>query len=778
MFRFGKMSDTGVRQEFVERFGGLCHRERSADGTGTTRKNGALQFYDEKNLSARDFPALSTREKRKTINSQVDQIVVPAGKPPVHYPGIPKGGILAKDKLWWLYSYADSETFGSVRNHLGITDGKMYAPIGLLNIPSMQEKQMVSMGAYILIWPDKKWINTAKESGVEVGDGDTWSADEDTGTYIAYLHLTLHDADRHQIYPTVTAYGASAPDNPSDGDYWLEKGATTSDTPTLKRWDASTEEWADPGTTYICFEEHISNRDLKAGDIVRLQNVSLGDNDFLNNVSLKVANQVQNDALWLYGVCIPYTKTYASSWGFDITKRLQAPESGMMEKSWYATNTSVVLCRESGDAYTGVTVSPTAPAEPTDKALWMDTGGDTLILKEWSAAQEMWVEIPTTYLKISSQYVGAGFSVGDGVQITGFSDSALDGSYVLRAVGDNYIVVDGIITSDMSGETVTVARTVPDMDFVLESNNRIWGCKYGTVNGQLVNEIYASKLGDFKNWNVFDGLSTDSYAASRGSDGPWTGAIEYGGMPVFFKEDYIEKVYPSASGAHRIVTTRARGVQRGSHRSLAIVNEALFYKATDGVMVYDGSLPALISEDLGDTPLYEAAGAGAGGIYYCSMRDSSENWRLYTYDINKGIWHMEDGTHGETFASFGGDVYFVTASSRIGYSHSLLCSRGGTEAVDWMAETGAIGYHDANQKYLSRFLLRMKTEGSVKLYIRYDEGEWLHRDTVYMGGSTKTITMPVPPRRCDHVYLRLIGDADMKLYGMTRYYERGSDMAW
>ena len=68
---------------------------------------------------------------------------------------------------------------------------------------------------------------------------------------------------------------------------------------------------------------------------------------------------------------------------------------------------------------------------------------------------------------------------------------------------------------------------------MIECGNRLWGCKYGLVDGETVNEIYASKLGDFKNWNCFAGLSTDSYAAARGSDGPFTGAADYLGQPRF-----------------------------------------------------------------------------------------------------------------------------------------------------------------------------------------------------------------------------------------------------
>ena len=57
----------------------------------------------------------------------------------------------------------------------------------------------------------------------------------------------------------------------------------------------------------------------------------------------------------------------------------------------------------------------------------------------------------------------------------------------------------------------------------------------------MVNELYACKLGDFKNWNCFLGISTDSYVASVGTDGPWTGAVTYLGNPIFFKETCLHK---------------------------------------------------------------------------------------------------------------------------------------------------------------------------------------------------------------------------------------------
>lgn len=93
------------------------------------------------------------------------------------------------------------------------------------------------------------------------------------------------------------------------------------------------------------------------------------------------------------------------------------------------------------------------------------------------------------------------------------------------------------------------SRTAPDMDFVCQCGNRLWGCRYGNDGEKNINELYCCALGDFKNWNQYLGLSTDSWRASVGSDGVWTGAVNYLGSPVFFKENCIHRISVSSSGA-------------------------------------------------------------------------------------------------------------------------------------------------------------------------------------------------------------------------------------
>ena len=445
------------------------------------------------------------------------------------------------------------------------------------------------------------------------------------------------------------------------------------------------------------------------------------------------------------------------------------------------------MCKVDGTEYTQPVISAIAPATPTNGALWIDTYSAAHILKQFNEVTEMWVEIPTVYTKIHYTGIGKQFKKYDGVTISGCAASdatmtkqveALNGSKIIYECGDDYIVVVGLLDQSFTQTTgrVTVSRTMPDMDFITEAENRLWGCKYGLVNGETVNEIYCCALGDFKNWNQFLGLSTDSYAASVGTDGPWTGAVTHLGYPIFFKENCLHKVYISAKGAHQIMDTACRGVQKGSHHSLAVVNETLFFKSVTDICAYDGSLPVSVSSQFGTERYYDAVAGALGDKYYVSMRDSNKKWHLFVYDTLKGYWHHEDDTNALQFARCNGELYYIDTVSK-----RLMCvsgSEGTTEnTVEWMAMTGIMGYTTVEHKYISRFNLRMRLPvgSSMDIYIQYDsDGEWHHAGHIN-GTGTKTFMIPVRPRRCDHFQIKMEGKGDVRIYSFAKILERGSD---
>ena len=441
------------------------------------------------------------------------------------------------------------------------------------------------------------------------------------------------------------------------------------------------------------------------------------------------------------------------------------------------------MCRRDGTAYENLSVSKEAPQAPENTAHWLEPESGKLFA--WSAAGGQWTEIETLYTKIEFSTNGIlprRFRENDGVTISGAQSDTLNGSRILHAVGGgekelDYIVVTGPAEKSFTQleGSVTVRRTVPDLDFVCEAKNRLWGCKYGTVDGKTVNELCCSALGDFRNWEQYMGLSTDSWRASVGSDGPWTGAVNYLGYPMFFKENRIHRVSVSAVGAHQVTETVCRGVQAGCSKSLQVVNETLLYKSRADVCAYQGSFPEGVSKALGDEAYSEASAGYSGDRYYISMKAADGAWNLFVYDVKLGLWMREDDIQIMQFASLGGELYAMTPKAL----WALNGSAGEPEAfVSWCAESGLQGYQFPDRKYVSRFNLRLWMEEGAEadVWLRYDSsGDWVRQGKIKMKG-TRTVTLPVRPRRCDHFQVRLCGKGDVKLYSVAKILSIGSDV--
>ena len=502
-------------------------------------------------------------------------------------------------------------------------------------------------------------------------------------------------------------------------------------------------------------------------------------------------------------VCIWPDKVYFNT--------IDQMDCGSMERLWSmgGNNIDLCMCRGDGTNYdmTQISIGVTPPENPTNGKLWIDQSGENDVLRQYTASTQEWIEVPTVYVKISGVGVGHELKEYDTVNISGMAApdgasarikkqvAALNGSFIVYGAGEGYLIIAGLISSTMGAlknQTVNINRTVPDLDFICESNNRLWGCKYGMENGQVVNEIRASKLGDFRNWNTFMGISTDSWTASIGTDGEWTGAISQKGYPVFFKENCIHRVSGNTPNSFQITTTICRGVQRGSWRSLAIVGERILYKSRQEIMVYDVSMPFPISTQLGNV-IYSDARAGAvGNLYYISMKNANDEWSLFTYNTDKEIWYREDRLKALQFAPVGDEIYAIDEE------HNTLLALQGSKSgnewtqeceFNWKAEFGLSGIEYQRTQfgisrgdlmgnhYLSRFDIRMYIEEGTKaeLEIMYDsDGEWTKHGEI-RGTRMKNYVLPVIPKRCDHLRFRIRGTGEIRIYSIGRYLEVGND---
>ncbi len=438
---------------------------------------------------------------------------------------------------------------------------------------------------------------------------------------------------------------------------------------------------------------------------------------------------------------------------------------------------SLTLCKDDGTAYTNYSTGATAPASPSDGALWIDTSSNPHVLKQYSSTYGTWTSVPTTYVKIAATGIGAGFAEYDGVTISGLTNTDLNGDFILYGAGNDYILVTAIIDAVATDTAaVTVERKIPDMDYLTESENRVWGCSSAN------HEIYACALGDPKNWYRFMGISTDSFTMTVGSPGNFTGTCTHLGYVLFFKEDVIHEIYGSKPSNFQLTNTVCRGVEKGSEKSLVIVDETLFYKSVHDVCAYSASLPQSISEALGAEKYKNAVAGAFGSKYFICMESTEGSHTLFVYDAAHKLWHKEDDKHITYFATFGKELYFI--ADNIIYSVNGDTSVYGDAAAaderpfEWFAETGDIGMEYPDHKYVSKLQFRVEaTLGTlIRIEVQYDHnGIWIEK---YLINATtkRSFTAPIIPRRCDTMRIRISGSGDCRIYSVTKTIEQGSEL--
>lgn len=464
--------------------------------------------------------------------------------------------------------------------------------------------------------------------------------------------------------------------------------------------------------------------------------------------------------------------------------------------------TRFYMCNKEGTTYSNTVVSDTAPSDTTKK--WVDTSSSPHSLRIYSSAQNEWVSVATTYIKICATDIGRNFNVGDGVLLSGIKgytmpstptvseyegywgfNTDLDEKYsIIQAKDKDYIVVIGILDYKMQqGSQLTVKKTMPDMDLVFECNNRLWGCKG--------NEIYASKLGDPTNWNVFEGVSTDSYVLSTGSNRLFTGACVYNGSPLFFREDELIKIYGDYPANFQTQTIACDGVKNGCENSLVFLNGSLFYYSTSGMAVYSGTYPININEVFGDKIYSNAMGVSLGNKLYIVMTDDSTSEQvMFEYDIKKSIWHKRESFQGVVQLFKNNDNIIIVADSqsedgvKIAYTlesreaeytpadKSTLLN----EKVKWFYESGNQTASLVDHKYVQKILIRMHLPvgSKMRVYISYDGGEY---SLIYnaMQVSLNTFELPIKLKRCDYYRLKIEGEGDCNIYSITKTIIQGSD---
>lgn len=474
---------------------------------------------------------------------------------------------------------------------------------------------------------------------------------------------------------------------------------------------------------------------------------------------------------------------------------------------------TVCPCDTEGKMYEVAGAGDTEPESPEDGQLFLKGDPKNLydyesVLEKWSAKSGKWVQVLVNTVRMTCPGIGSLLKEGDTVTLTGMPQAVCDalaadlngeivvqalegddlvasltpaqdssryyGSWTVTATGTSWRSLDGARTENEGlAVSITLERRVPDLDFVTEQGNRVWGCS------KKENAIYACRLGDPTNWYSYRGIAADSYAVSVGSDGTFTGAASCMGYVLFFKENCIHKLYGSKPSDYQLSSVRCRGVAANAAHSLCVLNETLYYLSPDGVMAWDGSIPTKVSAVLDASRLanvQSAVGGALDGRYYLHISRTAGTQgqtRLLVYDTERGLWHEEDVCSCD-MASTGGQLYLWDGQALWAADPSRESDWQSTEGVEQQVSfelvTGDIGQDGAEQRYLSRLTLRLDAAcaSTVEVALSYDGGPWETVASLTAREARRSYDLPLVPRRHSTLRLRLRGKGQITLRSLAK----------
>lgn len=322
--------------------------------------------------------------------------------------------------------------------------------------------------------------------------------------------------------------------------------------------------------------------------------------------------------------------------------------------------------------------------------------------------------------------------------------------------------------------SVSISRRVPDLKFLCENENRLWGC--------TEDRIFACALGDPFNWNCRTGLNTDGWDVDTGSAGEFTGCISYQGYPTFFKEDHIYKVYGSLPSDFRLMDSTVPGIAKGSGGSLAVANSILFYLSRNGVMAYTGGIPQPVGDAFGLQRFSNAVAGSDGMKYYISMQDGYGKWGLYVYNTQTGLWFKEDDTQAVGFSWYEGNLYMLCADARLiitGNIQDPPADSQTEENFDWYVEFADFTEEDPNKKGVGKIQIRLELDegAEANVLMMFDsDGQWIPVGNALGEGPKRSYYLPVVPRRADHYRLKIAGTGGCRIYSLTLESYSGSEL--
>lgn len=345
---------------------------------------------------------------------------------------------------------------------------------------------------------------------------------------------------------------------------------------------------------------------------------------------------------------------------------------------------------------------------------------------------------------------------------TGDAEGLDEYCWMIRFPLRTFYGVVGEWSTDPKSVYVTVSYDIPDLDFVFASDNRLWGAK-----GR---EIYASALGQGTVLTDYDTLTTSSWAATTKTGDNITAGLDFGGMPVFFAENAVYKIYGENPKEFQYVRQELIGVTEGDHKSVAVGAGYIFYLTRRGIYAWTGGVPRLISAPLGEERITNAVGGSDGAVYYLSCEQGGRH-NLYCYDPMTNAWIREDALEAVDIKQKGRDLCLVAADGNAYLIGDVYSTEGTAISPEgYFLETADYNDGAVVQKSAKNILVQYElTDGEADVMVSYDGEPWNHVYTLYdTDGKKITSVIPLQEKRYRTMRIRIEGDGEIVIYYIVR----------
>lgn len=334
---------------------------------------------------------------------------------------------------------------------------------------------------------------------------------------------------------------------------------------------------------------------------------------------------------------------------------------------------------------------------------------------------------------------------------------------------------------------ISIAQEIPDTDCMLQHNNRLWCANNDN------NEIKASAQGNWKNWDDYRGLVSDSYAVSVGSDGDFTASCVIDEYLFFFKENSYTCVYGTRPSNFCTNTVEDFiGIRAEDAESLQVIGKSAYYMGADGrVYRFNGSDSVCISQVFGDER-YTEPGTVLGSAHsqdkYFLQIQKGDKKMLFVYHTATGMWFIEDADDIDKVQNIRNQAVAVM------YNESLYTNSNQPETaivlldkwdipeteqntVEWECVSGLFGLESDFYQFISNLKLTYQSEvgAFIEVLVQYDEGNAWEPVFKEVSDRKQTKTAKIRVKRCAFMRLKIRGKGFSKIFRITYLKEQGSE---